>query len=67
MEIPKAGAQNVLLWEKWLVVCLFKESRSVEHQSVVLKGVCGEKYIQECAVCVVTDPFECVYVCVREH
>lgn len=42
----------VLLQEKWLVVCLFKQHRGLEHEAVVLKGACGEKCIQGYAVCV---------------
>lgn len=41
----------LLLQEKWLVVCLFKQHRGLEHEALVLKGACGEKFIQGYSVC----------------
>ena len=50
----------LLLWEKLLVVRFFKQKWGLEHQCVALKEVCGDKYVQEYTMYVVTNSSVCV-------
>lgn len=42
------------------VVCFFEQKQCLEHQSVALKEVCGDKYVQEYIMYVLTNPSMCV-------